>query len=61
MCVCVELMTHDMGQGSPPALAQDRRCQTLGAVQNTAEEVPHKVCCGDTADKEDGETLTQEW
>lgn len=39
-----------MGQGTPLALDQDRRCQTLEAVQNTAEEVPRRVYCGDTAE-----------
>lgn len=48
VCVCVRLMTHDMEQGTPLALDQDRRCQTLEAVQNTAEEVPRKAYCGDT-------------
>lgn len=55
MCVCVGLMTHDMGQGTPLALDQDRRCQTLEAVLNTAEEVPRRVYCGDTASKEESE------
>lgn len=54
-CVCVGLMTHDMGPGTPLALDQDRRCQTLEAVQNTAEEVPRKAYCGDTATKEERE------
>ena len=48
-------MTHDMGQGTPLAQDQYRRFQTLGAEQNTAEEVPHRVDCGDTASKEDKE------
>ncbi len=48
----VGLMTHDMGQGTPLALDQDRRCQTLEAAQNTAEEVPRRAYCGDTASKE---------
>lgn len=55
MCVWVGLMTHDMGQGTPLALAQDRRCQTLEAVQNTAEEDPRRAYCDDTASKEDRE------
>lgn len=37
-----------MGQGIPLARDQDRRCQTRGAVQSTAEEDPHRVYCGDT-------------
>lgn len=38
---------------TPLALDQGRRCQTLEAVQNTAEEVPRcKVYCGDTASVE---------
>lgn len=37
-----------MGLGTPLVLDQDRRCQTLGAVQNTAEEVPRRAYCGDT-------------
>lgn len=48
-------MTHDMGQGTPQALGQDRRCQTLEAAQNTAEEPPRRAYCGDTARKEDRE------
>lgn len=34
---------------TPLALDQGRRCQTLEAVQNTVEEVPHTAYCGDTA------------
>lgn len=45
-----------MGQGTPLALARDRRCQTQEVAQNTAEEVPHKGCCGDTARREGGDT-----
>ena len=52
MCVSVGLMTHDMGQGTPLALDQDRRCQTLEAVQNTAEEVPRRAYYGDTTSKQ---------
>lgn len=37
-----------MGLGTPLALVQDRRCQTLGAVQNTVEEVPRRVYWGGT-------------
>lgn len=33
---------------TPLALDQGRRCQTLEAAQNTVEEVPHTVYCGDT-------------
>lgn len=48
MFICVALVTHDMGLGTPLALVQDRRCQTLGAVQNTVEEVPRRVYWGGT-------------
>lgn len=41
-----------MGQGTPLAQDQDRRFQTLEAVLNTAEEVPHRACCVDTERKE---------
>lgn len=51
-CMCV---THDMGVDNPLALAQDRRCRTQEAVQNTAEEDPHRAYCGDTASKGDKE------
>lgn len=44
-----------MGVDNPLALAQDRRCRTLEAVQNTAEEDPHRAYCGDTASKGDKE------
>lgn len=49
-------MTHDTGLGTPPALDQDRRFQTLEAEQNTAEEVPRRAYCDDTASKEGRET-----
>lgn len=51
VCLCVGLMTHDMGLDTPLALDQDRRCQILEAVQNTAEEDPHRAYCGDTVRK----------
>lgn len=44
-----------MGKGTPLALDRDRRCQSLGAGQNTVEEAPRKVYCGDTAGEEDRE------
>lgn len=47
-------MTYDMGQRTPLALDLDRRCQTPGAAQNTAEEVPHRGYCDDTANKGQG-------
>lgn len=50
--ICVGLLTHDMGLDTPLALDQDRRCRSLEAEQNTAEEGPHKVYCGDTASTE---------
>lgn len=56
--VCVNLMTHDMGQRIPLALDQDRRCQTPGAAQNTAEEVLRREYY-DTASKEDRERRLQ--
>lgn len=37
-----------MGQGTPLALDQDKMCQTLGAEQSTAEEVPRRVYCDGT-------------
>lgn len=52
VCICVGLLTHDMGLDTPLALDQDRRCRTLEAEQNTAEEGPHRVHCGDTASTE---------
>lgn len=41
-----------MGLDTPLAPDQDRRCRTLEAVQNTAEEGPRRGCCGGTAEKE---------
>lgn len=41
-----------MGLDTPLAPDQDRRCRTLEAVQNTAEEGPRRGCCGGTASKE---------
>lgn len=38
-----------MGLDNPLDLDQDRRCRSLAAVQNTAEEDPRRACCGDTA------------
>ena len=55
MCIYVGLMTHDKGQGTYLAQDQYRRCQTLGAEQNTTEEVLHRVDCGDSASKENKE------
>lgn len=49
MCVHYGIITHDMELHTPLALDQGRRCQTLEAVQNTVEEDPHKMYCGDTA------------
>ena len=55
--VCrVQLMTHDMGKGSPLAPAQDRRRRNPEAVQNTAEGVPRREYCGDTARRGQRET-----
>lgn len=48
-----------MGRGTPLALDQDRRCQILGAEQNTAEEVPRRVYCGDTGNAEEKERCHQ--
>lgn len=58
MRVCIHLMTHDMGQRIPLALDQDRRCQTPGAAQNTAEEVPRREYY-DTARRKDSERQLQ--
>lgn len=41
-----------MGLDTPLAPDQDRRCRTLEAVQNTAEEGPRRGCCGGTASRE---------
>lgn len=49
-------MTHDMGKSSPLAPAQDRRRRTPEAVQNTAEGVPRRAYCGDTARRGQRET-----
>lgn len=45
-----------MGQGIPPDLDRDRRCRSLEAVQNTAEEAPRRAYCGDTASRGGRET-----
>lgn len=59
MCIGVGLVTHDMGLGTPLVLDQDRRCQTLGAVQNTVEEVPRRACCGDTVWRTERDTNSE--
>lgn len=49
MFVHYGVITYDMELHTPLDLDQGRRCQTLEAVQNTVEEAPRKVYCGDTA------------